>query len=339
MAFFCYDFARKPCPCRLRERHRERSLKMGWPETHTMKTTLKNRLLRYATLMRLDRPVGIWLVLAPAMWGLWLGLIGASSEQAEVTAQGFPDLKLLLIFLAGAVVMRSAGCVANDLADRKLDRGVARTRDRPLASGQVRTSEALGLLAVLLGVALVLVLFTSAIVIKLACVALALALVYPFCKRFTNMPQLVLGAAFAMAVPMAYAAQSGAITTPVWLVFTGVLLWTVAYDTFYAMADRQDDLRTGIKSTAILFGEADLLVIGSLQALFVVAMILAGLRFGFGFLYYLSLLAVGGLFYWQHNRAQSRKPDDCLMAFKNNQWVGLVVWLGIAAESALGTAT
>ncbi|PCK07722.1 MAG: 4-hydroxybenzoate octaprenyltransferase [Alteromonadaceae bacterium] len=281
----------------------------------------RKQLSAYARLMRLNRPIGIYLVLWPTLWALWLA------------AEGFPDISTLLIFCLGVVLMRSAGCVINDYADRNIDGHVSRTADRPLVTGEVSPKEALFLFAGLCGLAFLLVLFTNRLTIYLAFGALALAMCYPFMKRYTHLPQVVLGAAFAWAVPMAFAAQSGKLEPSSWLVYTAVVLWTVAYDTFYAMADREEDLKIGVKSTAILLGDMDRMMIGSLQALMMFAMFLVGGRFSLSFWYYLSLAIATVLFVYQHIITQEREPKRCIDAFLNNNLVGLVLFIGIVLGS------
>lgn len=282
--------------------------------------TSKSQFWAYARLMRLNRPIGIFLVMWPALWSLWLA------------AEGSPDIKLLLIFVLGSALMRSAGCVINDFADRNLDGHVQRTHDRPLVTGEVTVLEALGLFACLVFLAFILVLFTNVLTVKLAFVALALAVCYPFAKRFTQLPQVVLGAAFAWSIPMAFAAQSGSVPTAAWLIFVGVLLWTVVYDTFYAMVDRDDDLRIGIKSTAVLFGEQDRMITGCLQGLVWFTFFLIGKRFDLGWPFYLSLIAVAGVFAYQQYLIRDRERAACFKAFTHNNWVGMIVWLGIVAH-------
>ena len=277
-------------------------------------------LSAYLRLTRLDRPIGIYLVLWPALWALW------------IAAEGVPDIKLLVIFILGAIIMRSAGCVINDYADKDLDGKVQRTRMRPLATGEIPANHALMLFIALGSVAFVLVLLTNKLTVLYAIGAMALAASYPFMKRITQLPQVVLGAAFAFSIPMAFAAQTGAVPAGAWLIFIGVVLWTVAYDTFYAMVDREDDLKAGIKSTAILFGDMDRLMTGLLQLFTIAALIMAGARFELGFIYYLGLLAAAGLFTYQQKLISARVPKGCFAAFVNNNWVGIAVFAGIFAH-------
>ncbi len=278
----------------------------------------KRKWHEYARLMRLDRPIGIYLLLWPTLWALWLA------------AGGLPDLRVLAVFVAGVVLMRSAGCVINDFADRHFDPHVARTRDRPLAAGRVRPAEALALFAVLVLLAFGLVLTLDRLTIELSFVAVALAAVYPFTKRVTHLPQLVLGAAFGWSIPMAFAAQTGRVPQLAWLLFTVNVLWATAYDTLYAMVDREDDLKIGVRSTAILFGDSDRLVVGILQGLVLAGLVLVGLRAELGGLYYLALAVAAGLAAYQQYLIRTRDPRRCFEAFLNNHWFGAVVFAGIA---------
>lgn len=269
-------------------------------------------------LIRFDRPIGTLLLLWPTLWALWLA------------AGGLPDLKLLAIFVAGTFLTRSAGCIVNDLADRHLDGGVARTRERPLVTGAVTPAEARALFVALMLLAFVLVLFTNRLTVLLSVAAILLASTYPFMKRYTHLPQLVLGAAFSWGIPMAFAAQLDALPAALWLVYLGNLLWTVAYDTAYAMVDREDDLVVGIKSSAILFGRHDRLMIGLLQGGSLLCLFLAGRAFDLGVYYYTALLIAAGLFVYQHTLIRERQPERCLQAFLHNNWVGMVIFAGIA---------
>ena len=280
-----------------------------------------SRFGAYLQLIRFDRPIGSLLLLWPTWWALWLA------------ADGLPPLKLLVIFSLGTVLMRSAGCAANDLADRNLDGSVARTRHRPLVTGAVSPNEAMTLCAVLALSAFVLVLFTNTLTILLSFAGALLAACYPFMKRFTHLPQLVLGAAFSWGIPMAFAAVLNDLPPELWLVFVANLLWTVAYDTQYAMVDREDDLKIGIKSTAILFGELDRHIVAALQALTLVALLLVGQRFELGWIYFLGLALAGGLFVYQQKLIRDRAPADCFKAFLNNNWVGAAVFLGLLLDT------
>lgn len=273
--------------------------------------------------MRLDRPVGTLLLLWPTLAALW------------AASGGLPRLDLLAVFAIGTLVMRSAGCVVNDIADRDFDGHVARTRDRPLASGRVTLQAALILLATLLLVAASLLLFLNPLTGWLSLVGLALALSYPFFKRFTHLPQVPLGAAFSWAMILAFAAVQETVPEAAWLMFVGSLLWIVAYDTYYAMVDRPDDLRVGIKSTAILFGAADRLIIGALQTLALLAFYLAGQSLDYGVVYQTGLAAMAGLFVYQYWLTRNRDAATCFAAFKNNIWAGFALFLGTALELAL----
>lgn len=279
------------------------------------------KLKLYAELMRLHKPIGIYLLLWPTLWSLWLA-----------TESNIPDSKNLVIFILGVVLMRSAGCVINDFADRKIDSHVKRTEDRPLASGKVSTKEALILFSILIAVAFSLVLLTNPLTIQLSVGGLLLAATYPFMKRYTYLPQVVLGAAFAWSIPMAFAAESNTIKPEAWLIYLAVVLWTVVYDTFYAMVDRDDDKKIGVKSTAILFGEQDKVITGFLQILTIYCLVLIGQRFELSTPYYISLAVASGLFIYQQWLIRFRDPTACFKAFLNNHWVGLVVFLGILAD-------
>ncbi len=281
------------------------------------------RALDFIQLMRLDRPIGTYLLLWPTLWALWLA------------AEGMPNIKVLVIFVVGVILMRAAGCVINDYADRNFDGHVSRTRQRPLATGRISAREALILFAILTGLSGLLVLLTNALTIKLAFVGIALAAIYPFCKRFTFYPQVVLGAAFSWAIPMAFAAQAAELPIALWLVFIANLLWTVAYDTEYAMCDREDDLKIGVKSTAILFGEADRLIIGLLQGLTLICLLLVGSRFELGLYYHLGLLAMTLGFAWQQWLIREREPQACLRAFLANHWAGMLVFIGLVLDYAM----
>ena len=284
---------------------------------------LRQRLPIYLQLMRTDRPIGTLLVLWPTLWSLW------------IAAAGMPSLKNLLIFSLGAFLMRSAGCVINDFADRKIDGRIARTKNRPLATGRASTTEAIVLFISLCLLAFGLVWFTNTLTIQLSFVAVALAFCYPFVKRFSFLPQVVLGMAFAMSVPMAFAAETGHLSADIWLIYTAVVLWTVAYDTFYAMVDREDDLKIGVKSTAILFADMDRVAIGSLQIMALLALLLAGQKFKLGLFYQLGLVVAAALFIWQQFLTRYRQRSACFQAFLNNNWVGVVIFIGIVAHYAL----
>ncbi|OED47522.1 4-hydroxybenzoate polyprenyltransferase [Endozoicomonas sp. (ex Bugula neritina AB1)] len=276
------------------------------------------RIKDFIQLCRLDRPIGIYLLLWPTLWALWL------------SAGGLPSLKNLFIFVAGVVLMRSAGCVINDYADRHFDGNVKRTVNRPLVTGKIKAAEALVLFSVLVLVAFLLVLFTNYLTIALSLGGLALASFYPFAKRYTHFPQIVLGAAFGWAIPMAYAAESGDVNASAWLLFIGNLFWTVAYDTQYAMVDRDDDLKIGIKSTAVLFGDKDNLIVGMLQVLALITFVMVGVQASLGITFYLSLFIASVLFLHQQARTKERERNACFKAFLSNHWVGAVIFLGIA---------
>jgi 4-hydroxybenzoate polyprenyltransferase len=284
---------------------------------------LRHKLALYLQLIRFNRPIGTLLLLWPTYWALWLA------------ADGMPSWKNLLIFTAGVVLMRSAGCAINDYADRHFDHQVERTQYRPLTVGAISTTEALGVAAVLALIAFALVLLTNPLTIALSLAAVLLAAVYPFMKRHTSLPQVVLGAAFAWSVPMAFAAETHTVPRAAWLIYTAVVLWTVAYDTFYAMVDRRDDLKAGIRSTAILFGDADRLITGALQAMTILALLLGGLRFELGVYWYLGVSVAAGLFAHQQWLIREREPAACFRAFLNNHWVGAAVFVGLVLDKAV----
>ena len=283
----------------------------------------KPKLLALTQLMRLNKPVGIYLVLWPALWSLFLA------------AGGMPDWQNLVIFVLGAATMRSAGCVINDIADQKFDGHVRRTRERPLVSGKLSPKAAYCLLVALLMLALLLVVMTNILTVLLSFGALALASVYPFMKRHTHLPQVVLGAAFAWSIPMAFAAQTQELPPSLWLVFTATVLWTVVYDTFYAMVDREDDLKIGVKSTAILFGDNDRYITMGLQSMVVVALLMIGDRFELGLTYHVAVMSVITLFAYQQWLIRKREPERCLQAFMNNHWVGMAIFIGVALDTTL----
>ncbi|KTS71726.1 4-hydroxybenzoate octaprenyltransferase [Pantoea sp. BS_4] len=271
----------------------------------------------YSRLMRIDKPIGTLLLLWPTLWALWLA------------NRAMPPLPVLIVFVAGVFVMRAAGCVINDYADRKVDGHVERTKLRPLASGAVTAKEAKMLFVVLGLIAFGLVLSMNLMTIMLSVVGLALAWVYPFMKRYTHLPQVVLGAAFGWAIPMAWAAVSESLPLVCWLVFLANICWTVAYDTQYAMVDREDDLKIGVKSTAILFGQYDKLIIGLLQLATLGLMALVGTRLHLNGAFYWTLLLAGGLFVYQQKLIAKRARQACFQAFLNNNYVGLVLFLGV----------
>jgi 4-hydroxybenzoate polyprenyltransferase len=286
--------------------------------THTL--TLKDRLDAYERLMRLDKPIGILLLLWPTLWGLWFA------------AGGVPPVDVLIIFITGTVLMRSAGCVINDYADRNFDPHVERTKDRPLAAGVIRPAEALLLAGALLLLAFVLVLFLNALTIMLAFAGAALAVIYPFVKRVFPLPQAWLGVAFGFGIPMAYAAQWNALPQVAWVLLVATMFWAIAYDTEYAMVDRDDDQRIGLKSSAILLGRFDVAGVIASHFVFLTMMAVAGLWYRLGSIYYLGLLAAAVLVGYQYTLIRNRDRNGCFRAFLNNNWIGLAVFLGLALE-------
>ena len=284
-------------------------------------STIKEHFPYYLQLIRFDRPIGTYLVLWPTLWALWLA------------SNGIPDVKLLIIFALGAFTMRSAGCAINDFADRKVDGKVERTKNRPLAIGAISPKEALMVFAVLSFVAFILVLQLNLATILLSTVALLLAASYPFMKRYHSLPQVHLGAAFAWSVPMAFTAVTAdAPPFIAWLLFAVTLLWTTAYDTMYGMVDREDDLKIGVKSTAILFAEKDKLIIGILQGLSLLLLILIGVLAARGWVYYAGIAVATGLAVYQQQLIKDREPKQCFTAFLNNNWFGMAVFIGLALD-------
>ena len=279
-----------------------------------------DRLEQYAYLVRLDRPIGIYLLLWPTLWSLW------------IAAKGWPDPLVLFVFVTGVILMRSAGCAINDFADRHIDPHVERTKNRPLAAGRITTRETLIVFASLSITAFLLVLLMNTLTIYMSFVGIALAASYPFMKRFHYMPQVHLGAAFGWAAPMAFTAQANEITPVTWLLFMATILWATAYDTMYAMADREDDLKIGVKSTAILFGEADRLIIGLLQALLIIDLIFIGQQSGLGLYYYLGLTMASALAVYHQFLIKERDPQRCFKAFLHNNWFGLAVFIGVFVD-------
>ncbi|MDB2434008.1 4-hydroxybenzoate octaprenyltransferase [Luminiphilus sp.] len=276
-------------------------------------------------VMRVDKPIGTYLLLAPSLWGL------------IIAANGLPSLFLLTTFVVGSVVMRSAGCTTNDLADRKLDGFVERTRSRPLVIGEVSVSEAMCLLAALLALALWLVMQTNWLTVQLSIVGAVLTIIYPFMKRFTHLPQVVLGAAFSWSIPMAFAATSASLPSGLWWLFIANLLWVVVYDTQYAMVDREDDLQVGIKSTAILFGDLDTRVILVLQVLCLLSFVATGLSFGLGPIYFIAIALVGALFLRHRKLINNRSRETCFQAFNESKWIGLIVAVGLLGHYSVST--
>jgi len=284
----------------------------------------RERLVLYARLVRLDRPIGIFLLLWPALWALW------------IAGAGKPPWEIVLIFVAGVVLMRSAGCTVNDFADRDLDGQVARTQGRPLAAGLIGSREALGVFLVLSLAAFGLVLFLDWRTVALSVVALGLTVLYPFMKRYTHMPQLFLGAAFGWAVPMAFTAVVGSGPASAWLLFAATVVWALVYDTQYAMVDREDDLKVGIKSTAILFGRYDRLIIGLLQVLLLGLLAYVGYLIGRGLWYAVGLGVAAVLAVRHQYLIKDREPAACFRAFLDNNYLGMVVFLGLVADYGLG---
>ncbi len=282
--------------------------------------SIKQRLYQYYLLTRLHRPIGIFLLLWPMLWALW------------IASAGEPDLLVLTVFVLGVVLMRSAGCVINDYADRHIDPQVSRTRNRPIATGAVEPREALLLFGTLCLLAFGLVSLMNTLTLMLAPVALLLAVSYPYAKRYTYLPQVHLGAAFGWAVPMVFAAQTGSVPPLAWLLFIVTVLWATVYDTMYAMVDRADDLRLGVKSTAILFGEADRLIIGVLQLTLLAALVVVGLHAELGTPYYLGLAAAAGFALYHQYLIKNRAPAQCFKAFLNNNLLGAAVFIGIVLD-------
>ena len=283
----------------------------------------RRKLGAYLRLMRADRPIGWLLLLWPTWWGLW------------IASDGLPKWHPLIVFTLGVWLTRAAGCVINDYADRWLDGEVERTRQRPLVTGEVTPKEALALFAVLMLAAFALVLTLNRLAIWMSVVGVLLAASYPFLKRYTYLPQVYLGMAFGWGIPMAFAAIQGTVPPVAWLLYIGNILWATAYDTWYAMVDREDDLRMGSKSTAILFGELDLVAQGVLYAAMFLALGLAGQRADMGVFYWVGLAAAAALVAWEFQTARTRERADCFRAFLHNNWVGMAVFAGIALDFAL----
>ena len=284
---------------------------------------LNPRAWDFIQLTRMDKPIGIYLLLWPTLWALW------------VAAKGVPSLSNLLIFVLGVILTRAGGCVINDFADRKVDGHVKRTEQRPLVSGKISSKEALVFFALLMGVSFLLVLCTNTPTILLSFGGLALAATYPFMKRYTYYPQVVLGAAFSWGMPMAFTAETGSVPAAAWLLYIANLLWTVGYDTYYATTDREDDLKVGVKSTAILFGDADRVIILTLQCLALGCLLLAGSHFELGGWFHLGLLAAAACFVWEFWYTRNRDPQRCFKAFLHNHWAGLAIFIGIVLNYAL----
>ncbi|WP_335908221.1 4-hydroxybenzoate octaprenyltransferase [Shewanella indica] len=284
---------------------------------------LREKIDVYARLSRLDRPIGTFLLLWPCLMALWLA------------AGGLPDLKVLIIFIIGVFVMRACGCIINDYADRELDTYVERTKARPLASGEVTVKEALGLFVVMGLFAFGLVLLLNPLVVKLSLVGMLLTIIYPFTKRYTNMPQMFLGTVWSWSIPMAYAAQTGEVPVEAWWLFAANWFWTVAYDTMYAMVDRDDDLKVGIKSTAILFGRYDRQIIGLFQLVALACFMTAGYVAERGALYLVGLLAFICFGLYQQKLIYDRQRAPCFKAFLNNNWAGMALFVALGMDYLL----
>lgn len=282
------------------------------------------RLQQYALLIRLNKPIGTLLLLWPALMALW------------IAAGGWPDTDVLLVFVTGVFLMRSAGCAINDYADRHIDLQVRRTRHRPLTSGKVTEKETLAVFAILSIMAFALVLLMNNLTIVMSFVGIALAISYPFMKRHHFLPQVHLGAAFGWAVPMAFTAQANEITEVTWLLFMATVLWATAYDTMYAMVDREDDLKIGVKSTAILFDTADKLIIGIIQAMLILCLVMIGFKAELSGFYYTGIILATGFAIWQQYLIKDRQPAKCFQAFLNNNWFGLAMFAGVFLDYQLG---
>lgn len=293
----------------------------GRPKEAPLYYRLFRRVQEYGRLARLDRPIGTWLLLWPALWALW------------IAGGGRPHQKVLIVFALGVIVMRAAGCVINDFADRDIDPHVKRTRERPLAARRVTPIEALALFVVLSAAALWLVTRLNIFTVKLAVIGAALTVSYPLVKRFFPLPQLYLGISFGgWSVPMAFAAQSDSLPRIAWVLYIAAVIWAVVYDTIYAMVDREDDLTIGVKSSAILFADMDRLLIGALQVMMLFALILAGRDMNFGRWYYAGLATAAVLFLYQQWLIRARDPASCLRAFLNNNYVGMAIFIGVLLQ-------
>ncbi len=277
----------------------------------------------YFRLMRLNKPIGIYLLLWPTYWALFL------------SAGGWPDIDLLIIFTFGVIITRSAGCVINDYADREIDKHITRTHDRPITTGEISPKAALLLFFVLGLLAFALVLLTNTLTIKISFIAIALAVLYPFTKRWTNLPQLILGLAFAMSVPMAFSAQTGTVPASAGWIFLATVLWTLIYDTLYAMADRDEDLKIGVKSTAILFAKYDQIFITLLQILLMIVLIIIGNLFDLGVFYDISLIIILFFMIYHQFLIKKRQKMDYFKAFINNHFIGMTVFFGIFISIAI----
>ncbi|MAS82197.1 MAG: 4-hydroxybenzoate octaprenyltransferase [Legionellales bacterium] len=286
------------------------SIKNSW-------SLICERLYQYALLIRLNRPIGVFLLLWPTLWGLW------------IAAEGFPNINVFIVFVLGVFIMRSAGCALNDIADKRFDTFVIRTRTRPLAAGKITSIEALIVAISLIFIALLLVLTMNELTIQLSLFAVILAGVYPFMKRYTYLPQFFLGLTFGWSIPMAFAAQTNTVPKIAWLLLVTNILWSVVYDTIYAMIDREEDLKIGVKSTAILFDDADRVIIAIIQALVLLALIAVGRQLKLDYNYFISLIVAACFFFYQLRLIWNREPQQCMRAFINNNWVGLTIFIGI----------
>ena len=282
---------------------------------------LHPRAWDFIQLMRLDRPIGIYLLLWPTLGALW------------IAGEGSPSIKNLVIFVLGVILMRSAGCAINDYADRNIDGDVTRTKDRPIITGRVTPKEALITAAVLVGLSFCLVLMIGTQTLYWAFIAVGLAALYPFTKRYTHFPQIALGAAYSCGILLAFSAEKGYVPNAVWLLYFANLLWTVAYDTYYAMSDREDDLKIGVKSTAVLFGEVDRYIILALQACALLLLARAGESFGLTGFFYIGLLVAALCFVWEFIHTRKRDAQSSLQAFLHNHWAGFAIFLSIVAAT------
>ena len=276
----------------------------------------------YFRLMRLDKPIGIYLLLWPALWALFLA------------ADGWPRLDLIIIFVLGVTIMRSAGCVINDYADREIDKLIERTQHRPITSGEITAKSALILFFILMLIAFGLVLMTNSLTIQLAFIAAGLAILYPFTKRWTHLPQFILGLAFAMSVPMAFAATNGSVPDSAWWIFSATVIWTVIYDTMYAMADREEDIKIGVKSTAVLFAKYDKLIIGILQICLLFVFFKISEIFKLNVFYDISVILSAFLMIYHQNMIKNREKTACFQAFLHNNFIGMIIFIGIVAHLA-----
>ncbi|MEO8166381.1 MAG: 4-hydroxybenzoate octaprenyltransferase [Betaproteobacteria bacterium] len=282
--------------------------------------TFAERINAYEKLIRLDKPIGILLLLWPTLWALWL------------SSRGHPDWNVVVIFVVGTVLMRSAGCAINDYADRAFDARVARTKERPLATGQIKPVEALMVAVVLILAAFALVVQLNALTLKLSVFAVIIAAIYPFTKRFLAVPQAVLGVAFGFGIPMAFAAHTGQVPWPAWLLLVANVFWAIAYDTEYAMVDRDDDRKIGIRTSALTFGRYDVAAVLACHVIFLLIMIWVGRLFRPGWHFYLGLALAAALAALQVNGLRSRRPADCFRAFQQNNWIGAGIFAGIFAS-------